>query len=404
MTHTVETRASPGVADESNVHHRLCDDIRQLDQKYVDKKFGPYVRADLKAVANRGDISAFCTTASIEDALLLPRKLRHCRDVVTSSTPSRRWCEHEYIGVSCGGASSSRCCCCLRSAMLTGPTRTATDRIKRLCGLGKGDIPCNFPDPDRHAFQPRMPNPMHSGQSVWFCVCSDHTLKVSAAEPAAAQPAQHSRAVCRHASPTGWPQRLVRAGYESMPGRKRMFQRKRGGNMQPFTWQAIVAVWRWDQQNLDSRRTALRRDAVFRDGFSDLRVWVALAVLNDRVLASLRTIKDELAASQLPAERASGCKRATHSLSVSLPAWRHRHRPPRAPHTSGTPIHSHTQPTTQHAPPTQTEARGHDEMYMYLRQLQKAFCGFFLNNKAGEARIKSVADLARARSLYEWLR
>jgi len=96
-----------------------------------------------------------------------------------------------------------------------------------------------------------------------------------------------------------------------------------------------------DQQNSDSRLTALRRDAVFRDGFSDLGVRVALAVLNDHVLASLRTIKDELAASQLPAERASGCKRAPLCLSLllSFPAWQHRRQPPRAPHPPDTPTY-----------------------------------------------------------------
>jgi len=43
-------------------------------------------------------------------------------------------------------------------------------------------------------------------------------------------------------------------------------------------------------------------------------------------------------------------------------------------------------------------------MYIYLRQLQKAFCGFFLNSKAGKDSIKSVADLARELCLCEWLR
>jgi len=110
---------------------------------------------------------------------------------------------------------------------------------------------------------------------IWFVVCSDHTLK-----------------------------RLVRAAYESSPGRKRLFHIPDGlGGMQPFTWQAIVAVWTYDQTHKECRRTPLRRDAVFRDGFSDLRVWVATAVLHPRVLASLKTIYEDLARSPLPAEQ-----------------------------------------------------------------------------------------------------
>jgi len=43
-------------------------------------------------------------------------------------------------------------------------------------------------------------------------------------------------------------------------------------------------------------------------------------------------------------------------------------------------------------------------MHKYLTELNKAFCGFFLNNKLREARIRTPADLDPARRLYEFLR
>jgi len=229
--------------------------------------------------------------------------------------------------------------------------------------LGKGDIGCSFAGEDPHAFEPKMKNPLHPSENIWFTVCSDHTLK-----------------------------RLVRAAYESNPARKRLFQRKREGqSAQAFTWAAIVAVWRWDQDHLTCRRTALRRDAVFRDGFSDLRVWVALAVLQRRVLCSLDEIKKNLAASALPAVR----------VSSTLQSPPHLLRPPLPPLLLDLLPNKRTHPQRLKS---QAVARDYDEMHEYLLELELAFVKFFLNNNRSEVRLQAVADLAPARRLYKWLR
>lgn len=73
---------------------------------------------------------------------------------------------------------------------------------------------------------------------------------------------------------------------------------------QPFTWECIHQVWRYDQQHAECKRTSMRRDAVYRDGFSDLRVGIALAPLDKRVLASIRAIAKTLEAGDV-ADRVS---------------------------------------------------------------------------------------------------
>jgi len=151
--------------------------------------------------------------------------------------------------------------------------------------------------------------------------------------------------------------RLVRAAYESDHRRKRYFQIKKPGGvgqegkLQSLTWQGVVRVWERDQQNPTTRRTKLRKERVFRDGFSDLRVGVAMAAFTPAVLAAMK----------LDAEK----------LSTSSPGDR---------------------------------ALADDvlEMRTYLSNLSKCFNKLFLDNKT--IKIRDVDDLQKARDLYQYLR
>jgi len=194
--------------------------------------------------------------------------------------------------------------------------------IKTLCGLGRGDISCEQMGTDPHFFEPKMENPLHPGEFIWFIVCSDHTMK-----------------------------RLVRCAYESYIGRKRGLMMPTPAGGQPFTWDAIMHCFTQDKANAECRRTPLRREHVYRDGFSDLRVCVALAILHPHVLAAIETQSSDL--------------RSAGDLA---------------------------------------RAADQTQMLEYLRELKACFPDFFLNNKLSKARVRDVADLAPARRLYQYLR
>ena len=93
---------------------------------------------------------------------------------------------------------------------------------------------------------------------------------------------------------------------------------------------------------------------MYRDGFSDLRVGIALKVLHESVLAAIQTQAEELNSTGTVAKMA--------------------------------------------------RAAGHLQMLDYLKQLKSCFPDFFLNNKFKEARISAPADLSPARDLYLYLR
>jgi len=151
--------------------------------------------------------------------------------------------------------------------------------------------------------------------------------------------------------------RLVRAAYESDHRRKRYFQIKKPGSaghvgkFQSLTWEGVVRVWERDQQNPTTRRTKLRKEHVFRDGFSDLRVGVAMAAFTPAVLAAMKLDATELATSS-PADRVL----ADDVL----------------------------------------------EMRTYLSNLSKCFHKLFLDNKT--IKFRGVCDLQKARDLYQYLR
>jgi hypothetical protein len=202
------------------------------------------------------------------------------------------------------------------------PTNIAA--IKTLCRLGRGDISCENGGEDEHYFEPKMPNPLYPEDDIWFIVCSDHCMK-----------------------------RLVRAAFESHGQRKRSFEMPTATHSQPFTWEAIYRVWMWDKAHHKCRRTKLLAEDVFRDGFSDLRVKVALMAIDEHVLASILAIAQDLQATGKASDNAV--------------------------------------------------AKDMLQMHEYLSQLAHAFRGLFLSTDRG-VRIRSVPDLQVARDLYLWLR